>query len=58
MPTGPEGGVKVKLVARGAVNVPVPMSPVVPVTITVYTPLAPGATVKDPDKVPPDIVQT
>jgi len=57
VPTVPEGGVKVKLGARGAVNVAVPTSPVVPVTVTVYAPLALGATVNDPDITPPDIVQ-
>jgi len=40
------------------VNVAVPVSPVVPVTVTVYEPFAPDATMKDPETMPPpDIAQ-
>jgi hypothetical protein len=40
------------------VNVALPVSPVVPVTVTVYEPFAPDATTKDPETVPePDIAQ-
>ena len=35
-------------------NVALAESPVVPVTVAVYVPLAPEATVKDPDTTPPD----
>ena len=34
------------------------MSPVVPVTVTVYPPVAPDATTNVPDTAPPDTVQT
>jgi hypothetical protein len=35
-----------------------PVSPVVPVTVTMYEPLAPDATTKDPETMPvPDIAQ-
>ena len=36
------------------VNVALAMSPVVPVTVTLYVPLASEATVKEPDTTPPD----
>lgn len=39
-------------------NVATPVSPVVPVTVTVYEPFAPDATMKDPETMPPpDIAQ-
>ena len=58
VPAGPKGGVKVKLGGVGAVNDAVPKSPDVPVTVTVYAPLALGATLNDPDIIPLDIVQS
>jgi hypothetical protein len=58
VPGEPEVGVKVKVVNGGAVNDAAPLSPLgKPVTITEYVPLAPDATVNDPDTTPPDTVQ-
>mgnify|MGYP001139469043 CR=1 FL=1 len=58
VPAGPEGGFSVKLGGAGTLNDAMPMSPVVPVTVTEYVPLASGATVNDPDTTPPATVQT
>jgi hypothetical protein len=51
-------GVNVKLGAKGTLNVTSPKSPVVPVIVTVYGPLVPDATVKDPDIAPPATVHS
>ena len=58
VPTGPEFGLNVKVRTPEALNVTVPASPDVPVTLTEYDPLAPDATLNDPDTTPPDTVQT
>jgi hypothetical protein len=58
VPAGPEVGVNVRLGAMGALNDAMATSPVEPVIVTKYAPLAPGATVNDPDATPPVTVQT
>ncbi len=58
VPEGPEFGPKAKVTAGGTVNVAVPKSPVLPVTVTVYVPLATPATTKVPDIAPPATVHT
>jgi hypothetical protein len=58
VPEGPAIGANVKVAAPGAVNVALPVSPVVPVTVTVYGPLVPDATVNDPDIAVPATVQS
>jgi hypothetical protein len=57
-PTGPKIGLKVKFDVSGTLNDALPVSPVVPVTVTVYGPLAPDATVNDPDRAPPATVHS
>lgn len=58
VPICPDVGFKTNVADKPAVNVAVPVSPVVPVTVTVYEPFAPDATTKDPETVPePDIAQ-
>ena len=56
VPEGPTVGSNVRLGARGTLKVALPVSPVVPVTCTVYGPLVPDATVNDPDIAPPATV--
>ena len=56
VPTGPVFGLKIKFDGGGTLNAPCPVSPVVPVTSTVYGPLVPPATVNDPDIAPPATV--
>jgi hypothetical protein len=58
VPGEPDVGVKVKVGTGGAVNDATPTSPVEPVTVTEYEPLAPGATVNDPETTPLDTVHT
>jgi hypothetical protein len=58
VPEGPTVGSKVRVAAPGVVNVATPVSPVVPVTVTVYSPLVPEATVNEPDIAVPAIVQS
>lgn len=58
MPPEPCIGAKTKVAGNGPVNVALPESPDAPVTVTVYGPLDPGATTKEPDIKPPDIVHT
>jgi hypothetical protein len=58
VPKAPKTGSRVNVAAPGAVKDACPVSPVVPVTSTVYGPLAPDATTNDPDSVPPDTVQS
>ena len=58
VPEGPTIGSNVRVAAPGAVNVALPVSPVVPVTVTVYGPLVPDAAVNDPDIAPPATVQS
>jgi hypothetical protein len=58
VPIGPEVGVNVIVRAAEAVNDAVPASPVVPVTVTEYAPLALDATVNDPLIEPAATVQT
>jgi len=58
VPTWPDVGFTVSVGAKPAVNVALPVSPVVPVTVTVYEPVAPDATTKDPEIVPLNIAQT
>ena len=58
VPTWPDVGFKINVGDKPAVNVATPVSPVVPVTVTVYEPVAPDATMKDPETVPElDITQ-
>ena len=58
VPEVPDVGLRVNVGDKPAVNVAVPVSPVVPVTVTVYGLCAPDATKKDPETTPvPDIAQ-
>ena len=52
VPTTPDVGAKVKLGVR-RLNTALPTSPLVPVTKTKYEPVAPEATVNEPDITPP-----
>jgi hypothetical protein len=58
VPNGPEVGVNVIVRAADALNDMEAASPDVPVTVSVYAPLAPDVTLNDPDMTPPDTVQT
>jgi hypothetical protein len=53
VPAGPPIEDNVKVAAPGTVKGALPISPVVPVAITVYGPLVPDATLNDPDIAPP-----
>jgi hypothetical protein len=55
---GPAIGLSNIVGFAGAVNVATPVSPVVPVTVTVYGPVAPDATTNEPAIDPPAIVHT
>jgi hypothetical protein len=58
VPIWPDVGFKINVGDKPAVNVATPVSPVVPVTVTVYESFAPDATMKDPETMPPtDIAQ-
>ena len=57
VPTGPEAADRVKPAAPGVVKDALPVSPVDPVTSTVYAPVAPDATTKDPVTLPAATVQ-
>jgi hypothetical protein len=50
---GPDAGERINVDAPGTVNDATPVSPVLPVTVTVYSPLETPATEKDPDIEPP-----
>ncbi len=52
VPTWPKTGLRTNVATVGTVNDADAVSPRVPVTVTVYGPLAPLATTKDPDMVP------
>ena len=58
VPMGPEVSDKVKLGPVGTVKDSLPVSPVVPVTLTVYAPSASEATTKDPVMLPAATMQT
>jgi hypothetical protein len=59
VPTKPEFGLNVTVAAPGTVKGSVATSPTgVPVTVRVYVPLAPDATVNDPDIAPPATVHS
>lgn len=53
MPIWPDVGFTINVGDKPAVNVATPVSPVVPVTVSVYEPFAPDATMKDPETTPP-----
>ncbi len=57
VPARPLVGLKPNVGAGGMVNVADPKSPVLPVTVTVYVPLATPATMKEPDIKPPAMAQ-
>ena len=52
VPTWPKTGLRINVATVGTVNDADAESPMVPVTVTVYGPLAPLATTNDPDIVP------
>jgi hypothetical protein len=59
VPTKPVFGLSVSVAAPGTVKGSVATSPVgVPVTMTAYVPLAPDATVNEPDIAPPATVHS
>lgn len=53
VPGGPDVGDRTNVDGGGTVNVALPKSPRLPVTVTVYGPLETPATVNEPDITPP-----